>query len=79
MLRAFPCHAIGQRPPDRQPFAQSFQHAYLQLVCGGELLNQVVADVTVFSIRLAVLREKFNIVRLQTLMIAEAAEEFSAG
>jgi hypothetical protein len=43
------------------------------------LFNQRVANIAVLRIGLAVLGKEFNIVRLQTVMIAETTEEFSAG
>ena len=78
-LRSFPRNAVRKRPPDRQAFAQRLQDAHLQLVGGCELLDQLIADIAMLGIGFAVLREKFDVMRLESIMVAESAKELAAG
>src|ERR1051325_1057992 len=78
-LLALPCDAVGDRPPDAQAFAQRLDDTNLHLVGAGELFDEIVADVAVFGVGLAVLGEEFDIVGLETIVIFERAIKLAAG
>src|SRR5574341_2514254 len=54
------------------------KHAHLELVSRGELLDQLVADIAMLRVGLAMLGEKLDIVRLESVVIFECTEKSAA-
>src|SRR5262245_34516077 len=76
---ALPHYPVRYRPPDAQSFLERPQNLTLNLVCGGELLHQLVADIAVLGIRLAMFGKEFDVALIQSIVILERPEEPTAG
>src|ERR671919_357138 len=78
-LFTFPHHPVGHRPPNAQPFLQSPEHLHLKLVGRGELFYELIANIAMLGVGLAVFSKELNIVLLEPVVVLKSPEKPTAG